>query len=316
MTGKENFVYVMGLIKSVIFGLTYLVSSQLLEHIHIFDLLAFRFLIAAAVFEILRLTKVIHIDLKGKNIRELLLIGAFQPIGYYTFETMALTRTSTLLSGIVISLVPLVVMFLETVILKERTSPRQKLFLSLSVLGVLFITAMTGGSGGSSSLFGIVLILLAAVCEGFFSIFTRKSIQRFTPMETTYVMMLFGMVAFNGINLARHLALGSLPDYFTPLANLQVLPGLFYLGAVASCGAYLIYTYMLSRIPASSTTVFAGIITIVTILAGVIFRHESFYWYHGVGAFFILCGTWGVNRFRADIPPAASKEQPLSQDIT
>lgn len=42
-------------------------------------------------------------------------------------------------------------------------------------------------------------------------------------------------------------------------------------------------------------SVFSNLATLITIIAGVIFLHESIYYYHVVGAMIILVGVIGTN---------------------
>lgn len=300
MKGRIASVTVVGFVKATIFGLTYLMVSNILEKITIFDLLAYRFLTAALAFVLFRFLGLIKIDLAGKRIWSLAGIALLQPIGYYLFETIGISKTGSLMSGIVVSMTPIVTMVLEAVILKEQANRKQKLFIILSTAGVVLITVCAQNGGGDSSLAGILFILLAVLCEGFFVVFTRKSSERFTPMEITYVMMLTSAVVFNGINAVRRAAAGELANYFAPLLELEVFWSIMYLGVLASSVAYLLYSFMLSKTKASSTAVFAGVITIVSIIAGIVFRDEAFFWYHAVGTVMILAGVWGVSRFKSE----------------
>jgi len=54
--------------------------------------------------------------------------------------------------------------------------------------------------------------------------------------------------------------------------------------------------YMLSKIPASNSSVFSNLTTVVSIIAGVFIRHEAFHWYQFAGSVVIILGVWGTNR--------------------
>lgn len=294
---KCNNVTVIGIIKSVIYGLTYLMVSDILEKISNFDLLAYRFLAAAITFELFRLLRIIKIDLKGKNIWPLIGIALLQPV-YYIFQNTGLSKTSSLTAGIIGSLSSVFILILEAFILKEHANWKQKLFLFLSTGGVLLITALEGGGEARNSLTGIFLLLLAVLVDGLFTVLTRKNCEKFTPVEITYVLMIFMAAVFNVINAARRLWIGELQNYFTPLLDFGVLWRILYLGVLASAVAYLIFASMVSQMQASSSSVFSGVSTVVSIIAGVLFRHETFFWYHAIGTVMILLGVWGVGRFK------------------
>lgn len=306
---KLDRVTIIGFVKAIIFGFTYLAVSNVLDKTSVFDLLAYRFTAAALTFLLFQIFGVIKIHLKGKNIRKLIGIAFLQPIGYYIFEAIGISKTSTLLSGIIVSFSPIIVIILEALILKEKSSAKQKLFVLLSGAGVLLIAVMTGEQDASNSLIGVLFIFLAVLSEGFFMTLTRKSTEEFTSIEITYVLMMVSAIVFNGINLVIHITQGTVAQYFTPLCDGTVLLEILYLGVLASSVAYVLCAFMLSKMQASSTAVFSGVSTVVSILAGIIFRNESFLWYHALGTVMILAGVWGVSAFQTEKLPAERKQQ-------
>ncbi|HAA80455.1 MAG TPA: EamA family transporter, partial [Thermoanaerobacter sp.] len=66
---------------------------------------------------------------------------------------------------------------------------------------------------------------------------------------------------------------------------------------LSSVVAYFLNNYALSKLPASQASVFANLTTVISIIAGITIRHETFYWYHVIGAIMILIGVWGTNYF-------------------
>jgi len=55
--------------------------------------------------------------------------------------------------------------------------------------------------------------------------------------------------------------------------------------------------FILSKIEAAQSAVFANLTTIVSILAGVFIRGENFYWFQIVGGILIVIGVWGTNYY-------------------
>lgn len=54
-------------------------------------------------------------------------------------------------------------------------------------------------------------------------------------------------------------------------------------------------------------SVFSNLATLITIIAGVIFLHESIHYYHVVGAMIILVGVIGTNYFGSNRSKHISK---------
>ncbi|MFP4199636.1 MAG: DMT family transporter [Halanaerobium sp.] len=292
---RRFFPYFAGLIFSSIFGFSFLFTKEGLELMTPFQLLGFRFALAFISLSILRITGIINIDFKGKNINLLMLLAVFQPGIYFTFETTGMMYTTSSEAGIMIALIPIAVTILAAVFLKEKTTIIQTGFVLLSVGGVFFIILNRGGSAIEGNLFGILLLSVAVLAAAFYNIISRKLSLQFSPIEITYVMMGFGALAFNLTALYQRNF--NLLGYFNILANTKVLLTVIYLGIFSSVLAFFMMNYTLSKINAAQAAVFANLTTVVSILAGVFIRNESFYKFQIIGAVLIIVGVWGTNYF-------------------
>ena len=105
---------------------------------------------------------------------------------------------------------------------------------------------------------------------------------------------LLGTVAFNGVNVVRHVANGDILTYFAPLCNGQNLVGFLYLSILSTIGATAMYNFALSRIQVSSAAAFGGVSTLVTVAAGVLLNGETLFYYHYIGISLILLRIAGV----------------------
>ena len=289
--------YIAGVGFATIFGFSFLFTKVALDHVDPLRLIGFRFALAAIVISLLALTKLITLSFRGKDLSPLLLIAFLQPLAYFIFETTGISHTSSSQAGMMIALIPIVVAVLSSVVLKEKVLGTQWLFIVMSVSGVLFIALMQGATGSGSGLKGPLLLLGAVASAALFNIMSRRYSQNFSPFEITFVMMWTGAIVFTTAALVDHVRLGTIGTYFSVLYTPGVVYALFYLGIVSSVIAFLLVNYSLSQIPASQSAVFANLTTVVSILAGVAFRGESFYWYNLVGAVLILGGVWGTNYF-------------------
>jgi drug/metabolite transporter (DMT)-like permease len=282
---------------STIFGLSFLFSKAALETIHPFQLLAYRFLTAAILMQILKTFKLIKINLKGKNIKSLLFLSLVQPGLYFIFEAYGLRLATSSEAGIMLSLIPIAVTVMAFFFLGEKTTFLQTLSICLSVSGVILIVLMKSAVRISGDILGILLLLGAVLAGAFYNILSKQSSLKFTPIEITYVMMWFGTIVFNIIAITQLGLEGNLSQYIMAFQNNQVIISILYLGTLSSVLAFFLVNFMLSKIPASISATFGNLTTIVSILAGVFINNEPFYWYHLVGSALILLGIWGANRF-------------------
>ena len=291
----------MGTLMSIIFGLSFFFTSEGLTILNPIHLLSLRFLLSTFLFVILKTTKLIEINLKGKNITPLLILSFFEPILYFIFETFGVQLTSSSEAGMFIALIPVFTTILGVLILNERPTTAQTGFIVLSVAGAIFMIIMKENISIGSNLFSTALVFCAVISSGYYNILSRKSSNQFNPFEITYVMMWSAAGSFTCIAVIQHLINGNLSEFFLPLQNTNILISILYLGGACSVLGYFLLNYMLSVMEAARSSVFFNLITVVSIIAGVLFRNEAFYWFNAVGVVMILIGVWGTNYFQGEV---------------
>lgn len=286
-----------GFLVAIIFGFSFLFTKSGLELVTPYHLLALRFGAALALFIALRLTGLIKLNFKGKKIYPLIGLSILEPILYFIGETIGISLTSSSEAGMIIALVPVATTLLAIFMLKERPPLKQLAFIMLSVAGIFFIIFMKGNTQLGSNILGIYVLLAAVVAAALYNVFSRKLSAEFSPVEITYVMMWVGAVFFNGVSIIQHIIAGNLNEYFKPFGNWGVLITIIYLGLLSSVVAYFMFNFMLSKMEASKSSVFMNLSTVFSIIAGVMFANEPFYWYNFVGGMMILLGVWGTNLY-------------------
>jgi len=292
---KKILPYISGLLFSTIFGFSFMYTKEALELIGPFQLMGYRFLVAALLVNILWLLGVFKISVKLKKVKYLFIIALAQPILYFVFETTGMNYTTSSEAGLLISLIPVVVTILAIFFLNEIPGKKQTIYIVLSVAGVIFITIMKSSTEISGNFLGMALIGGAVIMAGIYNIMSRKMSVDFKPEVITYFMMTIAAVVFNIILLSTKST--TLSNYIDPLTNMKVLIPVIYLGILSSVLAFFFVNYTLSKLPASQSAVFANLTTVVSILAGVFIRNEPFYWFQIVGAVLIIIGVWGTNYY-------------------
>jgi drug/metabolite transporter (DMT)-like permease len=303
---KRYLPYLAGLGVALAWGLSFLFTKGALDYLEPFHLLGLRFAAALGAMSALRLAGIIKIKMSARDYLQLLPLALFQPILYFSAETMGVLLTSASYSAMMIAAIPIVVAILGSALLRERPNRMQFLFIITSVAGVIFIIMMDNQSITGINPLGTLALIGAVVSAAFYNIYSRKASVHFSPLQTTWVMMVVGAVAFNLIAISQHLLAGEAGAYLRPLSVLW--PSILYLGVASSVGAFFLYNYLLSKVTASQASVFANLITVVAIAGGVIFRGETVTWYHLIGTTAILAGVWGTNRY-------AQKEKTLIKTV-
>ena len=297
--------YLAAIGKSIIFGSTFYFTGALTESVDVLDVLSLRFLLSFAVLWLLKITRVIKVDVGLKDvftktkrtpfIKTLLLAALFEPVLYMLFETLGVSMTTSVTSAVIVSLAPIAGVIVESLVLGERCPLIVKLFLGSGMIGAVIIAVGGGAGDGEDSIFGILFLLCSVVVTSLFSSLSRKSSFHFKPMEITYIAAMVGTVVFNAVNIVRHIWQGTILNYFDPYFDLDNLIAFFFLGVVSTIIAGSMTNYALSRLQVSIMSAFGGVSTLVTILIGVFIAGEKLYAYHYVGFAFILVRMIGVS---------------------
>lgn len=291
-------VHLAGILFATIFGFTFMFSKVAMNYVSPIGLIAYRFLIAFIVYEILRLTKVVKIRFEKRHMKNLFLVALFQPILYFLTETYGLRLTTSGEAGLMIAMIPIFVTLLSSLILKEKPRPIQLIFIFLSVSGVIFIQVFKVQDGIAFEGLGYLLLLGAVLSAALFNIASRNASKELKPYEITYFMMLYGAVVFNIMYFTQLISEGRVLDYITNLYHIELVLPILYLGIIASIGGFFLVNFALSQAPAHITSIYSNLSTIVAIIAGALLLHEKLEYYHYIGSAMIIIGVYGTVSFR------------------
>ena len=234
------------------------------------------------------------LDLRGKSVKPLLLLGAMEPCIYFVGEQYGLKYSSSAFSGIMIAVIPIVTIIFAAVFLKERPSKKQWLFSALSIAGIIVIT-LAENSGGSITFKGFALLCLAVVTGSAFSVISCGVSGRFSVFERTYFMQAMGAVFFTTLALIENG--GSAAALIAPAANPRFILAALFLALGASVAGYSLFNYAVSHAPMANVAVFHNLATIVSVAAGIFILGEKLTAVSLGAMVVVLIGIWGVQKY-------------------
>lgn len=296
MTKNRQFLGIMcALCANLIFGFSFIFSKLALNVSQPLIILSVRFSVAFIFLNILWLLGAFKINLKAKQKTKLILMAIAQPLLYFIFELYGLSLVSSALSGVIIALVPVAVMIFSSLFLHEKPTLIQAIFTLLSIVGVSAISIISN-DGSKNHFLGIILLIGAVICASIFNILSRSEAETFTPFERTYIMFLVGSVGFNLIAIFNFKA-KFIPLVFEAVTNKTFIISIIYLAIISSVLAFLLYNFSTSNISVVQSSSFSNIITVVTVLAGVLILKEFLTALQYILCGIIILGVWGVNFF-------------------
>ena len=107
-------------------------TKQAMQEASPLFLLGWRFLLASLVMTLLRFLGLIKLDLKGRNLRTLVLVTILCPVIYFIGETTGISHTTASESGAFLACIPVVAMIASSLILKNQPSTRRASLCKLS----------------------------------------------------------------------------------------------------------------------------------------------------------------------------------------
>lgn len=283
-------------INAIIIGLSFMFVKVTLTVSAPLDALAHRFTAAMIAVTVLLLLKRESIKVKKEEFLKITMLSIFYPILFFGFQLFGLIYASSSEGGIIQATLPIFTLILASLLLKETSTTTQKLSISISVLGVVYMMYM-GGAGDNTSLLGNSLILLSIISLSLYQVFARKLAQHYSIFTITYFFTVLGFVVFNVLALANHMINGTIHQFLQPYGNLDFVFSIMYLGVLSTLVSSYTSNYALSILPAFQMSVFGNLTTVITILAGIVFLDESFYYYQTIGGCLVVLGVIGVNYF-------------------
>lgn len=298
MKKKEVTLFLAALISHIFWGFSFLGTKSALNAVNndLYLLLSHRFLIAFAIMNLLLLVRVVRVDFRGKwkRIWLPLLMGLMEPVIYFIGEELGVIHSTTIFSGVMIAVIPIVAIFAAIPTLHEKPTLGQVLFSFLSVGGVIGIGLLTNDSGALDWI-GVVGLVVAVLSAAAYGILDRGLSAEFTPFERTYLMIGMGAVCFTPIALFR--TKGDPAAFFAPLAEPKFLLPILFLAVCCSVISYFLLSYMATYMTVTRSTVYANLTTAVSVIAGALILKEPFTWLSAVFCAVILIGIYGVQRF-------------------
>ena len=218
--------------------------------------------------------------------RLLLPMVATQPCLYFLLESHALQYTSSSQAGVISASVPLMVALGAYLLLGEALRRKTLFGLLLALGGVGLLTGAAGGAHqGSNPLLGNALEFLAMACAAVNMVLIKRLSGRYNPWTLTGMQMAAGTLFF----LPGLFALLASPvALFSPL----LIAMLLFLGGFVTLGAFGLYNWGMSRLPAARASSFINLVPVVAVTVGWLGLGESLSALQCLAAAVVLAGVW------------------------
>jgi len=209
-----------------------------------------------------------RVQYRAGDWKYLLGLAACEPCLYFIFEALALQNTSAAQAGMITALLPLLVAMGAFAFLHERIGRTTLAGFLLALCGAVWLSlAGSADEHAANPLLGNFYELLAMLCATGYTLLLKHLSGRYSAFILTAMQALVGALFF--------LPVAALDAPFPETISALGLGALLYLGVVVTVGAYGLYNFGVSRLPASQASGFINLIPVFTLLFAVVLLGES-----------------------------------------
>jgi len=203
------------------------------------------------------------------------IISALALVGYLVGFSFAYLSINTGMGALILFGGSMIVMFTGALLLKEDTSILRFIGILLSLVGLYILT---DPRFGENSLFGIILMFLAAFSWGIYSILGHRQNNPLSNTAINFVLAFLLIIPFTLF----------IPD------NTNTSPYGFLLaiisGSITSGLGYTLWYWILPKINIASASIAQLSVPLIAALGGYLFISETLNWQFYIASFLILGG--------------------------
>ena len=207
--------------------------------------------------------------------------------------------TTALNAGIITAFSPILTLVAARFLLSERTGRNVLFGAAIGLLGIGIIIGQDFSSGLSLSPLGDFLILLSIFGSVYYSIFSKKILEKYPPILTTFYLLGIGGLGFTPFAVSEFL---KNPGWLLNLPTTAVL-ALLYTIIFSSFLAHSLWQWGLSKMEATKVGIFTYLEPIVTTITAVMILSEKITGAFIIGSIFIFSGLLIAEVHRHRHPP-------------
>jgi drug/metabolite transporter (DMT)-like permease len=218
------------------------------------------------------------------DLKMFLMLATFEPFLYFIGESFGLTYVSATVCSVLISTIPVFATIGAWLIFKEKLRPINYAGIILSFIGVLVFLLNRNGSL-AYNFKGIALLLFAVISAVGYNLVLSRLVGKYSPVYIVNVQNIIGASLF--------LPLFMITDFktfihgtYTPVMFLPVIA----LAAFASCSAFILFAYSVSKIGILKANVFTNFIPLFTALFSFILMGEKLTFQNILGMIVVITG--------------------------
>ena len=275
----------------VVWAFAFLFIKIGLKELSFVNLTIMRFLIVCLVLIlILFFQKKRFSKLHKKDIVPIFLLGFFGVIVYHLGLNYGEQFISPAAASLIIATVPVQIIILSTIFLKEKIGLKKLIGIIIALCGVVVISIL--GKAGASIhieyISAVLAVLIAAIMSALYTIAGKKLLTRYSALSlTTYVMLLgsLGLTPFIRGSLLDQISKMSMTGWFAVI----------FLGVFSTVVGYGLWYIVLKIKSASEISIYLYAIPVLSTIISYFMFKEKITLMFILGGFLVIAGLIIVN---------------------
>ncbi|MEK4277287.1 DMT family transporter [Paenibacillus sp. FSL R7-0026] len=225
--------------------------------------------------------------------KEMLLTGAGLTFGTFATLYWAEQHVSSGVGAILSATGPLMIMLMQTALLRQKTSARMIVGCLIGFTGVVLVV-LPGVSLGAGSLFmwGCIAVLVGEVCYSAGALYSKKVIHQFkeaSPVAINAVQMMYG-----GLLLSL-LSVGTESWNMSALDWVPAVSSVIYLTVIGSMVGHSLFYWIMSRTNPLFPATWLYISPPIAVGLGAVVYGEHVSWVTWIGVVLVVSGLLAMN---------------------
>jgi drug/metabolite transporter (DMT)-like permease len=215
-------------------------------------------------------------------LRDLLIAAAIGQLGISLFQLMlnsAIALTSVGVASTVVNTAPLISLALSALILRESIPLLRWIGMGISFVGIYLL----GTSSGVYDTQGLLLLVIAAISLGIYSVALKPLLARQHPLAVTFHGTWPGIIFFAWVIPTIRVE--------APTASLDAWMGVLVLVVVVTCGGYVLLARLIQLLPVSRVVVYYYLVPPTAIVYSMVLFRELPSVREAIGVAIVIAGV-------------------------
>lgn len=230
--------------------------------------------------------------IERQDVKPFLLISLAGFFVFQLFFTVGVQNTTAGNASLILSLIPVSVAIINRIFGLEHISRQVTLGIIASLVGIFLIVLGSGKeiSLAGPHLLGALMLLAAQAGYGYYTVFSKDLLAKYSPYQVTAVVTTVSAVLFTIISLPELLAM-----------TLTALPAkawlsMTYSGAIGLCLGNYLFLWGIAKVGSAHAAVYNNFCPVFAVIAGYFMLGEEFGLLQFAGAAIIFWGLYQARR--------------------